>query len=152
MFDIIKSIYGCKNIYGPYKGTDGRQRCVLYFDDKTTSSRSYAKLLLESNLGRRLSASEEADHIDDDCSNDKVNNIQLLLREENIQKQREFITENTEVFGFHCAYCDTPFILKNHIRNQKLKTSKTGLAFCSRRCSISYGLNNDILNYKSKAK
>ena len=50
MIDTIKKLYGCINVLGPYVGDDGRKRCVLYFADKSTSSRAYAKLLLEANL------------------------------------------------------------------------------------------------------
>jgi hypothetical protein len=135
MKEIIKKLYNCKNVYGPYNGNDNRQRCVLYFDDQTTTSRSYAKLLLEVKLGRRLTPQEEADHINDDHTDDSENNIQLLSREQNIQKQREYIDENLEVYGFHCAVCETPFLMKKHARNQQLKQSTTGLAFCNPVCS-----------------
>lgn len=148
MFEIIKQLYSCEKVYGPYTGSDHRQRCVLYFSDQTTSSRSYAKLLLEVKLGRRLTSQEEADHVDEDRTADQIQNLQVLTKEENLVKHLFHQQNNQTVYGFACAHCDTNFMLKQHEINERLGRSKSGMAFCSRECSIAYHNAAGFLNYK----
>ncbi len=124
-------------------------KLLQFFKDKTTSSRSYAKLLLEIKLGRRLTSEEEADHVDEDKTNDTLPNIQVLSREQNLLKNNLHREENLEVYGFECAWCGNRFILKLHEVNNKLRQSKTGLSFCSRNCSISFNKVNGVSNYVS---
>jgi hypothetical protein len=96
----VKALYGECKLYGPYTSKkDGRKRCVLTFDrcsKKTTLS--YPKLLLETNLGRRLGEDETVDHIDADHSNNVIGNLQILTRIENAKKSHVDGTSNTNAF------------------------------------------------------
>lgn len=114
------------------------RRNVLLFNsnfDRTTIS--YARYLMGVKLGYEVPSEYEVDHIDDDKTNDDINNLQLLTKEQNRLKQEYHFTMNQVNLGFHCAYCDTPFILTQ--REVKMKIKAGGeLAFCSRECGGKY--------------
>jgi len=66
-------------VYGPYTRKDGRQHIILY--DYATNLRrtvSYPRYLLEQKLGHKLEDWEDADHIDNDKTNNDINNLQPL--------------------------------------------------------------------------
>jgi hypothetical protein len=145
--EIIKQLYNCINVLGPYVGDDGRKRCVLYFSDKTTSSRAYAKLLLEAKLGCLLKEGEEADHKNNDPTDDSIDNLQVVTSEYNKLKHHYNYIMNEQVcYGFTCAYCETPFLLTEREVKQREKVSKTGLAFCSRSCCSNYLFINGLIS------
>lgn len=74
-------------IYGPYTRKDGRQHIVLYdFEKGLRKTMSYPKYLLEQKLGRELLPNETCDHIDNDFTNNSLDNLQVLTREENARK------------------------------------------------------------------
>jgi hypothetical protein len=81
-------------VYGPYsRKTDLRKHIVLY--DTETQKRttvSYAKYLLEQKLGRKLETHETADHINEDKSNDNIDNLQVLTRVDNIRKSKKKVS------------------------------------------------------------
>jgi hypothetical protein len=139
MKNTIISLYGCKDVYGPYVGDDGRKRMVLYYADQSTSSVAYARVLLSVKLGRLLTDDEEADHKNNDNTDDRIDNLQVLTREENLLKERwHYIVNVQELYGFVCANCETPFLITHRDLMNKLNQTKDGLAFCSRRCSAQY--------------
>ena len=57
---------------------------------KIKSSVSYARYLMAVKLNRYLTSDEEVDHIDEDKTNDSVNNLQILSRKENLQTNGRF--------------------------------------------------------------
>lgn len=134
MFDIIKELYNCVKVYGPYVGDDGRNRCVLYFKDGTTSSRSYARLILEARLNRLLTDDEQADHIDDDPTNDDPINLQVLTKEQNLIKQSYKKIEESTSHGYECYVCGNPFILLPGRVRTRILVNKNDRAICSVEC------------------
>ena len=76
-------------VYGPYKQKDGRYFVILVYEDGTRKTSAYARYLMEQHLGRSLTDEEEVDHIDNDNTNDNIENLQILTREENMRKERE---------------------------------------------------------------
>lgn len=71
--------------YGPYMCKDGRYRCdVMYKTGVKTVL--YARYLLEKHLGRKLTKYETVDHIDEDPTNDRLSNLQILSKAENSRK------------------------------------------------------------------
>ena len=77
-------------MYGPYTRKDGRQHIVLYdFEKNIRKTVSYPKYLLEQKLGRELLPNETCDHIDGDHTNNDLDNLQILTREENALKGLE---------------------------------------------------------------
>jgi len=68
-----------------YVGPDGRRRIYLYGKGiKTTTA--YARYLLAVKLGRFLTKDETVDHIDNDKTNDSIDNLQILSLRANVQK------------------------------------------------------------------
>ena len=70
-------------VYGPYTSKcDGRKRVVFYYSDKSTSTTSYARYLYEQANGI-LPDELTVDHIDEDFTNDELDNLQPLTLLEN---------------------------------------------------------------------
>ena len=123
-------------IYGPYTSKrDGRKRVTFYYSDKSTSTKSYARYLYEKFNGV-LDAELTVDHIDEDPTNDALENLQPLTRLENIQKARNAGKRtDTEWFEGTCPECDKSFIKPmRQIRGNQFVKGKLG-PFCSRKCS-----------------
>lgn len=74
-------------VYGPYTRKDGRKHVIIY-DTETQSRRtvSYPRYLMEQHLGRELLPEEQVDHINEDFTDDRIENLQLLSRAENNRK------------------------------------------------------------------
>lgn len=71
--------------YGPYMCKDGRYRCdVMYKAGVKTVL--YARYKLEKHLGRKLTKYETVDHLDEDPTNDRLSNLQVLSLSENTKK------------------------------------------------------------------
>lgn len=76
-------------IYGPYTRKDGRKHIILRAKGSgkgglgTNITYSYPKWLLEQKIGRKLSSKETCDHIDNNFTNDSLDNLQVLTRGEN---------------------------------------------------------------------
>src|SRR5687767_8198058 len=92
-------------IYGPYVSEkDGRKRITIYEDDGTTHSMQYCKYLMECKLGRKLTKDETVDHIDDDKTNDDINNLQILSRADNTAKENRRRAKQRKLICTTCGY------------------------------------------------
>ena len=69
---------------------EGRRYVVLVRNDQTKSCTSYARFLMSVKLGRRLLKEEQVDHIDEDRSNDSIDNLQIMTQRNNISKNARF--------------------------------------------------------------
>lgn len=120
-------------IYGPY----GKHRKIVALvspDHRTTMS--YARYLMTLHLGRELTADEEVDHIDDDYTNDIIENLQILTPDQNREKQNRLRLERS-LITLTCPQCDKEFTRPR--RYTKFRTGGSGEpSCCSRRCSIQY--------------
>lgn len=65
---------------------DGRKILKLKRGSKMLSTQ-YARYLMAVKLGRYLTKDEEVDHIDNDCTNNSLDNLQILTRSENVKKE-----------------------------------------------------------------
>lgn len=141
----IKDLYGCKNVYGPYIGKDGRKRCVLYYGKGNTPSKSYPRLVLETKLGRKLTEDEEVDHIDTDHTNDDPINLQILGTEEHREKSKletYVLQSNKELLT--CPQCGTLF----SATQTRINSSETPC--CTRSCSSKYNGANQHGKFGTK--
>ncbi len=76
-----------KSVGSPfYIQNRARVATKLIFTDGTKRCSAVAKLLLESNLRRRLKRHETCDHVDGNTLNDKLRNLQVLSRYDNCKK------------------------------------------------------------------
>lgn len=129
-------MYEDYKIYGPYTRKDGRKHVILINGDlrKTVS---YPKYLIEQHLGRYLSDDETVDHIDEDFTNDNIDNLRILSRVCNIKRSSIRLTNVVGV----CPICNVEFeYSKTQIKMQRYEnTCNRAGPFCSKRCSGIYG-------------
>jgi hypothetical protein len=118
-------------VYGPYVRKDGRKHVVIYdFKKGIRRTVSYPKYLMEKFLGRKLKGDETVDHINNDFTDDRIENLQILSRADNIRKS----TPKRKIFVFICPVCgkESSKYLSN-VNNNK-RQHKSG-PFCSRSCA-----------------
>ena len=125
-----------EKIYGPYLRKDGRQHIVIVKNGKKTTM-SYPKYLLEQKIGRKLLEHETCDHIDNDYTNNSLDNLQVLSRSENSLKSHAF--KPSEKVYCVCPECNNSFYKELHvIKHNQMKQKKAG-PFCSKKCAGRYG-------------
>ena len=66
--------------------SENRKNVILFNNSKDRSTVSYARYLMAVHLGRFLDANEQVDHIDEDKTNDSIENLQILSCAENLRK------------------------------------------------------------------
>lgn len=118
-------------LYGPYICKDGRRRVVVDDGIKKTT-KLYARYLIEQKLGRELASNEVVDHINDDKTDDRIDNLQVLTYSESNGKG----IRAAKKIDCICK-CGKEFttLLKDHKRNRSV--GKSG-PYCSKRCAGYY--------------
>ncbi len=120
-------------IYGPYLRKDNRKHVVIVNDNVKTTM-SYARYLMECHLGRKLLPHETIDHINNDCSDDRIENLQILSRKDNSRKEMLRPERVRKYIQFKCPNCGEEVSKPlNHVKGN-LKKGKSG-PFCSRKCA-----------------
>jgi hypothetical protein len=118
-------------VYGPYTRKDGRQHIILYKDGMRKTV-SYPKYLLEQKLGRSLLPNETCDHIDNDYTNNCLDNLQVLTRSDNARKENALRPK--EMGTFTCPVCNVSFTKPMNCVRHNRKQHKSG-PYCSRSCA-----------------
>lgn len=128
-------IYKNYKIYGPYTRKDGRQHVILV-SNKDRKTVSYPKYIVELHLGRYLSTNETVDHIDNDFTNNSLENLRVVDR---VRHAKEDAKRHKK--SFVCPYCRISFSLKGAKLSNALSNTKRGKfgPFCSRSCAGKYG-------------
>ncbi len=76
-----------KTVYGPYPALEKDRSIIVFtFWDGSKTSMSYARWKMIQHLQRNLLKEEHVDHINDDCTDDRVENLQILSQLENNRK------------------------------------------------------------------
>lgn len=119
-------------VFGPYLRKDGRKHVVIQHDNGKKQTQSYPRFLMEEYLGRKLLPEETVDHIDNDKTNNAIENLQILSLTENIQKAQK--RNPRKIFKFVCPQCGQP---AEKYLNEVLGNRKKARAgpFCSRSCA-----------------
>lgn len=130
----FRSLYECGYTY---VDSENRKRVNLVLNGETVNNITYARYLMCVKIGYILPTELEVDHKDNDKTNDDINNLQILTKEDNLLKQEYHYVMNQVNYGFHCANCLTPFILTEREVNMRLK-QKVEMAFCNRSCATNY--------------
>lgn len=121
-----------KDVYGPYIRKNDNREIVILYDGQKRSARQLAKILLEVKLGRLLNINfETVDHKDGNCTNNSIDNLQILERGVNAKKEALHIIPILA----KCIYCKKDFYLSVNQRNTENKAGP----FCSKQCSGLYG-------------
>lgn len=110
---------------------DRNSVCLYSSITKERMTTSYARYLMANKLGRYLLDYEEVDHIDNNGSNDDVDNLQLLTSAENCKKYRSHV--GRLMVEYCCPVCEKVFSVRRG-QSHLVKKNKTAVA-CSRSCS-----------------
>jgi hypothetical protein len=119
------------SVLGPYKRPDGRYHIVLNNSEAArgtkgkTKTISYPKAVMEAHLQRRLEYHETVDHKDDDHTNNRFSNFQVLTRIENARKEMRREHRSAKYKKRKCVECRRKFNV-----NVRLPTEH-----CSRKCT-----------------
>lgn len=104
---------------------ENRKNVILYNSHSDRSTTSYARYLMSVHLGKIISDEYEIDHIDDDKTNDVIENLQILTKLENHHKQ--FKTGEITI-QFICPICNSKFELTKRSAYKKVNPC------CSKKC------------------
>ena len=100
-------------------------------DKKDRRTILWAKYLLGVSMGRELAAEETVDHIDNDKTNDSIDNLQILSRGDNFAKYaKETKQKSVQVC---CPNCAEAFAMAEKEVRYRMKVGRT--VYCSRVCS-----------------
>jgi len=114
-----------------YIRADGRKYVVVYRGERRETT-LYSRYLMERHLGRRLEPHEHVDHINDDPTDDRIENLQIISQLENTLKYHALHPK--EMWDLSCLECGVSFqrLAKDCRKGQK--AGKVG-PFCGRSCA-----------------
>lgn len=124
---------------------DGRGRVDLFNTKTDRTTISYARYLVEVSINDFIPEGYEVDHINADCSDDRLENLQVLSREEHIAKSaRE--NEGRTYVTLICPCCNGEFVREKRFLNPSSKN-----IFCTRKCNgkFNFANNKDFVGNKS---
>lgn len=115
--------------------SENRKTVILFNSSKDRSSTAYARYLLSVKFGRYLEDNEQADHINNDKTDDRIENLQLLSTKDNRLKETKRYWEDKEKYmELICTTCGDSF---NYLqKNYRFYTKKGRTKFyCSKNCA-----------------
>lgn len=117
-------------VYGPYTRKDGRKH-VIHYENGKRRTQSYPRYLMEQHLGRALETQEQVDHINNDKTDNRIENLQLLTVAENNRKSASIELP----YYFTCPVCNKEAeIPYGQFKANQLRQGKAG-PYCSRNCA-----------------
>lgn len=120
--------------------SENRRNVVLYNSAGDRTTVSYARYLYGVHLGYEVPDHLEVDHKNNDKTDDRLDNYQLLTAEQNRLKQEyKYMTFEQVVYGVYCAYCQSPFLMTDRVRKMRMAQS-VEYPFCTKSCSTNYQL------------
>lgn len=141
----ILALYSdCRNVYGPYRRKDGRKILILYDGNKRTA-KQLARVKMEVKFGRKLTDKETVDHKDEDITNDRYSNLQVISRRRNALRS----AYKRMPVWVKCVWCGKEF--KITPKQTAIRDKKSAGPFCSKPCRGSYGAalqNGEINKFK----
>lgn len=120
-------------MYGPYVRKDGRKHVVIVYPDGSKTTKSWPRVIIERHLGRKLTDEETVDHIDEDFTNDNIENLQILTRSDNAKKHTRIFP--AEMIQLQCKYCGDLFTRRLKRYTYDTQVRKVDGPFCSKRCT-----------------
>ncbi len=127
-------------------GNQGRQILDMVNTNQDRTTISYARYLMCVKIGYILSDEFEVDHIDNDKTNDDINNLQILTQLENIQKENNrYINEEQITNTYTCKQCGSLFTVTDRITKGVFNQRGTVPTFCSNSCNGKYPFENKTI-------
>lgn len=127
-------------VYGPYLHKKIQRNMIFLIPTNPSKPRttiSYARYIMSVHLKRQLKPHEQVDHRDENRTNDSLNNLQILSRQENTQKYiRGDTSPRKTLILLRCPECLQEFIRP---RNQTHLLGFKKATFCSRECVGKFG-------------
>jgi HNH endonuclease len=121
-------------VYGPYTRKDGRKHVIHHIDGKRRTQ-SYPRYLMEQFLGRLLEDWETVDHVNEDPTDNRIENLQILTLPANIAKHFDQNNKRAKMLTFDCPICGASFeISENQWKNNQVSKKRSG-PYCSKRCA-----------------
>ena len=108
---------------------ENRRTLILVNSEQDRSSTQYARYLIAVKIGRFLSNEETVDHIDNDKTNDNIENLQILSIAENCRKSSKL--PDVKLI---CPICGKVFYKTQSQLRGKKDRAKEGNIACSRTC------------------
>ena len=118
--------------YGPYTRKDGRAHTIIVHPDGRKQTQSYPRFLMEQKLGRSLLPSEHIDHVNNDPTDNRIENLQILSQRDNNRKAAALSSRKLITFTCPCCGKETTKYL-NHVKGNSKKGRKG--PYCSRSCA-----------------
>lgn len=120
---------------------EGRKIVQLYHSENKRKTISYARYRMSVILKRHLTKDEEVDHINNDPTDDRDENFQILTPAQNQLKQSEI--QRKPLALIQCPECKGNFTMLNSKYLHAKRITKNG-PFCSLRCSSRFNIRNGI--------
>lgn len=122
-------------VYGPYTRKDGRQH-VIHYSSATGKRRtqSYPRYLMENFLGRELAEGEHVDHVNEDYTDNRLENLQILSQKENNLKHIEVKGKEAKMHQFNCQVCGVKASKPLSKVQGNWNRGSSG-PYCSKRCA-----------------
>ncbi len=89
---------------------------------------------MELHLGRALEYWEQVDHINDDPSDDRIDNFQILSQAENNLKYITNSGRTAPMYEFVCPMCEEVVSKRLSVVRHNQKQNKSG-PYCSKSCA-----------------
>lgn len=119
-----------------YLQQDGRRHVYLCEHTQVTTMTSYARYLVSVHLGYILSDEFEVDHVNDDKTDDRLENFQILTKEQNLLKERlRQMEASYEMLLLLCPQCGFFFRLDGKDYRYRKSIGREFL-YCSRQCCL----------------
>lgn len=122
-----------------YPNGENRRHVYLVKGGKVQTATSYARYLVAVNEGRFLNPDEHIDHIDNDKTNDVLENLQIVTVAENNKKQARY--NGSKVAEIQCPICKYVFIRRAG-NTQAVKSRRNAVTCCSKKCSYEFKSRN----------
>jgi len=138
---LLNPYAGCK-IRGPYGRSNGRKFVSIVCPDGDQIRVGYSRYLVECDLGRHLSKEEHVHHINEDFTDDRLENLEVLDAYQHLRMHR-LGKPNPRQKGlpqdFVCPVCEVTFTMSGFKIRQLISKRKAGKClsgpYCSPSCS-----------------
>ncbi len=138
----LKKSKGPLDLTTPFFTPTGYARVRIGRDNKGHIVwRGRARHLMEQKIGRKLETWEEVHHINENTSDDKIENLQIL----SITKHHQLHGTNMiRQVSIPCSQCGKLFELQPSVYNIRKQRSTLGTVCCSKSCSSTYKMKSSI--------